>query len=208
MAKSQLVLASRNRGKLAEFERLLAPAGYAVRSVMEFSDVEPQESGVTFVENALIKARHAAVVSGLPALADDSGLMVDALAGAPGVISARYAGPNASDAANLAKLLGQMADVPEGRRQARFVCLLAYLRSADDPLPVLRQGEWEGCVAVAPRGDKGFGYDPVFIDPASGKTAAELAPEDKAAVSHRGNATRAMVAYLGAQAGCPGSTSS
>lgn len=192
----RLVLASRNRGKLAEFGLLLRPLGYEVLGVTEFSDHEPPENGTTFVENALIKARHAAAVSGLPALADDSGLMVDALGGAPGVTSARYAGPDATDAANVAKLLSAMTKVPTAQRQATFVCLLAFLRTADDPLPLLCQGVWSGTIASTPRGDAGFGYDPIFLDGNSGLSAAELTPHAKAAASHRGKAARRMIVRL------------
>lgn len=192
-----LVLASRNAKKLRELQALLAPAGYRLRAASEFSDVEPDETAPTFVENALIKARHAARVSGLPALADDSGLEVEALAGAPGVRSARYAGEPGSDVANNAKLLAALAGLPEARRGARFVSVLVLLRHAEDPVPLIAQGFWPGRILDAPRGAQGFGYDPLFLDPDSGLSAAELAPEDKNRRSHRARAMQALLAQLG-----------
>lgn len=195
-SRGELVLASRNAGKLAEMRALLAPLGYALRAVSEFSEVEPEETAPSFVENALIKARHAARVSGRPALADDSGLEVAALAGAPGVRSARYAEP-ASDAANNAKLLDALRGVPDAARGARFVSVLVLLRHADDPVPVIAQGFWEGRILEAPRGAAGFGYDPLFFVPAFGCSAAELAPETKNRVSHRARAVAALLRQLG-----------
>ncbi len=191
-----LVLASRNRKKLLELEALLAPLGYQLKLVSEFSDVEPEETAPTFVENALIKARHAARVSGLPAIADDSGLEVAALGGAPGVYSARYAGMQGDDAANNAKLLAALAEVPDEQRAARFVSVLALLRHADDPVPVIAFGAWPGCVLRAPQGANGFGYDPLFLDPESGLSAAELSAADKNARSHRARAFTALLAQL------------
>jgi XTP/dITP diphosphohydrolase len=191
-----LVLASRNRKKLVELEALLAPLGYQLKLVSEFSDVEPEETAPTFVENALIKARHAARVSGLPAIADDSGLEVAALGGAPGVHSARYAGTQGDDAANNAKLLAALADVPDAQRAARFVSVLALLRHADDPVPVIAFGAWSGQILRAPRGSNGFGYDPLFLDPESGQSAAELSAATKNARSHRARAFAALLAQL------------
>ena len=150
------------------------------------------ETGATFVENALLKARHAASATGLPALADDSGLEVDALNGAPGVRSARYAGESATDADNLDLLLAELADVPDALRTARFRCVLAYVRTADDPTPLIAEGVWEGRITAGPRGLLGFGYDPVFEDPVSGQTAAEMVPATKIRLSHRGQALRAL----------------
>lgn len=174
---------------------MLGPAWEVVlQSALGVGPVE--ETGRTFADNALLKARHAAAATGLPALADDSGLEVDALGGAPGVSSARYAGPRASDADNVDRLLAELAGVPAARRTARFRCVLAFVRDAADPAPVLAEGAWEGSIAEAPRGLAGFGYDPVFEDPASGLTAAELAPAAKNERSHRGQALRALVRAL------------
>lgn len=193
---ADLVLASRNRKKLAELEALLAPLGYRLRLVSEFSDVEPDESAPTFVENALIKARHAARVSGLPAIADDSGLEVTALGGAPGVHSARYAGVHGDDAANNAKLLNALENVADDQRSARFISVLAMLRHVDDPVPLIAFGGWRGTILRAPRGEKGFGYDPLFLDPESGLSAAEMTADAKNAVSHRARAFAALLAQL------------
>jgi XTP/dITP diphosphohydrolase len=191
-----LVLASRNQKKLKELTALLAPLGYSLRLVSDFSDEEPDEIAPSFVENALIKARHAARVSGLPALADDSGLEVEALGGAPGVHSARYAGAHGDDAANNAKLLAALSDVPDVERGARFVSVLALLRHAADPVPVIAQGAWPGSILRAPRGANGFGYDPLFLESASGLSAAELSAEEKNARSHRARAMQALLAGL------------
>lgn len=191
-----LVLASRNAGKLTEMQALLAPQGWQVRLLSEFSEGAAAEDAPTFVENAIAKARYAAAVSGLPALADDSGLEVDVLQGAPGVRSARYAGADANDAANNAKLLQALADVPEAARGARFVCVMAFLRHADDPVPCIAQGVWEGRILPAPRGDAGFGYDPLFEVTELGCSAAELSREQKQQRSHRGQAMRALIAQL------------
>ena len=187
-APARIVVASGNRGKLAEFDRLLGPAGidFVVQGDLGVEDIE--ETGLTFVENALLKARHAARVTGLPALADDSGLCVDALAGAPGLYSARYAGHHGDAAANIARLLRELDGIPDAGRTAHFHCTLVLLRHADDPRPLLAQGEWHGRILDAPRGAGGFGYDPVFLDPAIGLTAAELDPETKNRTSHRGQA--------------------
>ncbi|MFO1426929.1 MAG: RdgB/HAM1 family non-canonical purine NTP pyrophosphatase [Steroidobacteraceae bacterium] len=193
----RVVLATGNRGKLAEFADLLAPAGLEFVPQSELGVDSPEETGATFAANALLKARHAAARTGLPAMADDSGLEVDALGGAPGVRSARYAGEDATDARNVAKLLAALAGVPAARRRARFHCAIALVRSADDAAPLLADGCWEGEIIEAPRGAGGFGYDPVFLDPASGRTAAELAPAQKHARSHRGAAARAARAAAG-----------
>jgi XTP/dITP diphosphohydrolase len=192
------VLASGNAGKLAELRALLHEADLDVTLIAQ-SDlgiVGPPENGATFVENALTKARHAARASGCGAIADDSGLIVDALGGAPGVLSARYAGLRADDRANVAKLLAALRSTPDGRRRARFHCVLVALDSAADPAPVIATGEWFGEIARAPAGTAGFGYDPVFYDPALGKTAAELPAETKNRVSHRGRALRVLVEAL------------
>ncbi len=195
MTLSQLVLASHNAGKLKELQALLGDA-VAVRSVGEFSDVEPEETGLSFVENAILKARHAARVSGLPALADDSGLAVDALGGAPGIYSARYAG-GGGDAANNAKLLEALRDVPDAERGARFVCALALVRHAEDPLPILCEGLWHGRILHEARGAQGFGYDPLFWVPETDCASAELAPAEKNRLSHRARAMALLRQRLG-----------
>ncbi len=193
---SRVVLASRNRGKLAELRSLLGPLRVDVVPVAAFTASEAEESGQTFVENAVIKARHAAAASGLPAIADDSGLMVDAMDGAPGVHSARYAGPGATDADNVCKLLAALTGVPEPERTARFACVVVYLRSSGDPLPVVCEGTWAGRILTSPRGDGGFGYDPVFYVSSHGCSSAELAPAVKNSLSHRGQALRALQSRL------------
>ena len=192
---SELVLASHNAGKLKELQAMLG-AHVRVRSIGEFSSVEPEETGLSFVENAILKARHAARVSGLPALADDSGLAVDALGGAPGIYSARYAG-GGGDAANNAKLLEVLRDVPDEQRTAQFVCALALVRHADDPLPILCEGLWHGSILHAARGEHGFGYDPLFWVPERECSSAELAPVDKNRLSHRARAMALLKARLG-----------
>ena len=192
----EVVLASRNAKKLAELQDLLGGLGYRLRPVSEFSDEPAEEPAPSFVENALLKARHAAAASGLPALADDSGIEVDALHGAPGVQSARYAGPAASDADNNAKLLAALRGVPGHRRTARYVCVLAYVRHADDPVPVIAQGEWRGTLLEAPRGAGGFGYDPLFWVAAHGQSAAELPAALKNRLSHRARAAAALLRAL------------
>lgn len=194
---SEVVLASGNPGKLAEFRALLAERGLQVLPVGQFSDARPQETGASFLANALIKARHAARVSGRAALADDSGLEVDLLDGAPGVHSARFAGPNAKDADNNALLLRRLAGVPEDLRGARFRCVLVYLRSPEDAEPLICEGVWPGRILEQPSGDGGFGYDPLFLVPELGRSAAQLSVAEKNALSHRGRALRALLAGLG-----------
>jgi XTP/dITP diphosphohydrolase len=191
-----IVLASNNAGKVREIDALLAPSGLHVVPQGSLGIDEAEETGLTFVENAILKARHAARASGAPAIADDSGLEVDALDGAPGIYSARYAGSGAGDRANCDKLLAALAGVPDERRTARFQCLMVYLRHAEDPTPLICQGTWEGRILHAPRGDNGFGYDPVFLVPEHGASAAELDPATKNALSHRGQALRALVQRL------------
>jgi XTP/dITP diphosphohydrolase len=180
---------------------LLADAGYELIAQSDLGVTDAVENGRSFVENALIKARHAAAATGLPALADDSGLIVDALDGAPGLISAHYAGVHGDAAGNIAKLLRELTGVPEERRSARFYALIVLLRHADDPQPLIAEGVWPGRVLEAPRGAGGFGYDPVFFDPALGQSAAELAPELKNRVSHRGRALAALRRKLGLDGG-------
>ncbi|MBN8213311.1 MAG: RdgB/HAM1 family non-canonical purine NTP pyrophosphatase [Xanthomonadales bacterium] len=184
----KLVLASGNAGKLAELRDLLGDAGIDLHAQSEFGVEDAEETGLTFVENAILKARHAARATGLPALGDDSGLCVDALDGAPGLYSARYAGTHGDAGANIVKLLDALREVPEQRRNARFVCVLALLRHADDPQPLIAEGVWEGRILSAPRGAGGFGYDPVFFDPERNMGAAELDAALKNRISHRGRA--------------------
>jgi XTP/dITP diphosphohydrolase len=193
----RVVLASGNHGKLAEFADAFRGLGIELVAQSEFDIVSPEETGLSFVENALLKARHASAISDLPALADDSGLCVDALKGAPGLYSARYAGPAASDADNRSLLLHTMADVPDPERGARFVCVLALLRHPHDPMPLIAEGCWEGHIGIVERGFGGFGYDRLFhpLD-TPGLTAAELSPEHKQALSHRGLAIRKLMATL------------
>ncbi|MBD9502134.1 MULTISPECIES: RdgB/HAM1 family non-canonical purine NTP pyrophosphatase [Pseudomonas] len=191
----QLVLASHNAGKLKELQAMLG-AHVKVRSIGEFSDVEPEETGLSFVENAILKARNAARISGLPALADDSGLAVDFLGGAPGIYSARYA-DGKGDAANNAKLLDALKDVPDEQRGAQFVSVLALVRHADDPLPILCEGLWHGSILREARGEHGFGYDPLFWVPEAECSSAELAPERKNQISHRARAMALLKQRLG-----------
>jgi XTP/dITP diphosphohydrolase len=182
----KVVLATGNAGKVRELAHLLADFGLEVVAQTALGVDSAEETGLTFIENAILKARHAAQITGLPAIADDSGLAVDILGGAPGIYSARYAGEDASDQQNLDKLLVALQDVPEGQRQAQFHCVLVYLRHAADPTPIVCHGSWAGEIARASAGEGGFGYDPVFYVPALGKTAAQLTREEKSAVSHRG----------------------
>ncbi|WP_313085967.1 RdgB/HAM1 family non-canonical purine NTP pyrophosphatase [Pseudomonas sp.] len=195
MPFNELVLASHNAGKLKELQAMLGDS-VRVRSVGEFSDVEPEETGLSFVENAILKARNAARLSGLPALADDSGLAVDHLGGAPGIYSARYA-DGQGDAANNAKLLQALDGVADAERGAQFVCALALVRHADDPLPILCEGLWQGRILHTPRGEQGFGYDPLFWVPERNCSSAELAPQDKNQISHRARAMALLKQRLG-----------
>lgn len=195
----KLVIASNNKGKIAELTDLLSPLGLQPVAQGELGVSEAEEPAVTFVENAILKARHAARVTGLPALADDSGLAVDALNGHPGVRSARYAGDNASDADNVQALLAAMQELPEGQRSAQFHCVLAYLRHADDPTPIICHGRWPGQILTGPRGDGGFGYDPVFLAPEYHCSAAELTRQQKGRISHRGRALASLLEQLQAQ---------
>lgn len=191
----QVVLATHNAGKLKEFQELLAPFEFDIVSISRFSSLPPEETGLSFVENAILKARHAARVSGRVAIADDSGIEVDALHGAPGIYSARYAGPGASDQENLEKLLADLRARPSALRTARYQCALALMRWATDPSPIVVQASWEGRIIDAPRGSGGFGYDPIFeLD--SGLTAAELPATEKNSLSHRGKALRMLVSRL------------
>ena len=188
----KILLASNNPGKIREIESILAGHDLQVipQSALAIGDVD--ETGQTFIENALIKARHAAGLANLPAIADDSGLEVDALGGAPGVYSARYAGPGATDDANNAKLLAALAGVPMAQRTARFRCVMAFVRHADDPHPIIAQGDWSGVILEQATGQGGFGYDPLFFVPERGCASAELDPAEKNRLSHRGKALRAL----------------
>lgn len=195
----KIVLATGNQGKVNELSNMLSAFNLNVVAQSEFAIGEVAETGTTFVENAIIKARHAARISGLPAIADDSGLAVDALGGAPGVYSARFAGDNATDKDNINKLLADLKDVPEGQRQARFLCVLVYLRHADDPTPLICQGEWHGAITAKIIGTNGFGYDPVFWLREQNCSSAQLSPEQKNQLSHRGKALALLVKAMESQ---------
>ncbi|HEX6398779.1 MAG TPA: RdgB/HAM1 family non-canonical purine NTP pyrophosphatase [Steroidobacteraceae bacterium] len=188
------MLASGNPGKLREFAELLANTGFELVRQSEFGVDPPPETGTTFIENALIKARNAAHLTGLPAIADDSGIEVDALNGAPGVYSARYAGEDASDEANLAKLLEALNGVPQARRTARYRCVVVFVEHADDPHPLVGEGTWEGSILDGRRGTGGFGYDPSFVSRGDSRTVAEMPADEKHQLSHRGQAMRAFLA--------------
>lgn len=191
---SNIVLASGNKGKLREFAQLLAPLNIEIVPQSELQVVEAEETGLSFVENAILKARNACMQTGLPAISDDSGIEVDALQGAPGIYSSRYAGSNASDQDNIDTLLAAIKDVPEAERSARFQCVVVYMRHAKDPTPLICQGTWHGQIMLQPSGDGGFGYDPIFFVAETETSAAELSPEQKHAVSHRGQAMRRFIA--------------
>jgi len=192
----RIVLASGNKGKVREINQILAGLDLEVVPQTEFDVPEIEETGLTFVENAILKARNAALHTGLPAIADDSGLEVDALKGAPGIYSARYAGVGASDEQNLTKLLNSLEGVPETERTARFQCLLVYMAHELDPTPIICQGTWEGRITTAPQGENGFGYDPVFYVPSHNCTSAELSAEEKNRLSHRGQALQLLLQAL------------
>jgi len=195
----KLVLASNNAGKLREFAALLATVDFEVLPQAQFNVPEAEEPHFTFVENAIAKARHAARLTGLPALADDSGICVDALGGAPGVFSARFAGEPKSDQRNNEKLIADLAGQPN--RRAHYYCILVFVRHADDPQPIIAEGEWHGEIVDTPRGENGFGYDPYFWLGEFGCTAAELAADKKNAISHRGKALAVLIGKLRARAG-------
>ncbi|MDJ0805390.1 MAG: XTP/dITP diphosphatase [Gammaproteobacteria bacterium] len=192
----RIVLASNNAGKVREINQLLASQRIQVVTQQEFDIPDAIEDGLSFVENAIKKARHATELSGLPAIADDSGLEVDALQGAPGIYSARYAGEGASDQANLEKLLDALRDTPDERRSARFQCLLVYMRHAQDPTPIICQGTWEGGILREPVGENGFGYDPVFYVPSHDCSSAQLPSTVKNQLSHRGQALQKLLTEL------------
>ena len=192
----RIVLASNNAGKVREINQLLADRQIEVVPQKAFAIPDAEETGLTFVENAIIKARHAARLSGLPAIADDSGIEVDALEGAPGIYSARFAGPECDDRRNNLKLLDELQGVAEEERSARFQCLMVYMRHADDPTPIICQGIWEGRILTAPQGENGFGYDPLFWVPSESCSSAQLSPELKNRLSHRGQALRKLLKAL------------
>ncbi|MFZ5594728.1 MAG: XTP/dITP diphosphatase [Pseudomonadota bacterium] len=192
----RIILASNNAGKAREIGEMLAGHGIEVLPQSAFGVPEIEETGLSFVENAILKARNAAEHTGLPAIADDSGLEVDALNGAPGIYSARYAGPEATDQDNLEKLLAVLAEVPAEQRTARFQCVMVYMSHASDPTPVICQGTWEGSLLTVPQGTNGFGYDPIFLVPRRNRSAAELPADVKNRLSHRGQALRKMIAIL------------
>lgn len=196
-----IVLATSNKGKLAELSQLLAPLQLSIVPQSELGVTDADETGLSFIENAILKARHAALVTGLPAIADDSGLAVDALGGAPGIYSARYAGEAASDSSNIDKLLQALIDVPPGQRSAQFHCVLVYMRHAEDPTPLICHGIWHGEISLTRRGEHGFGYDPVFFVPSEGCTSAELTRERKQQLSHRGKALSQLLTLLTADKG-------
>ena len=189
-------MASSNPGKLREINQILGDLGVKVLPQSDFDVPDAEETGLSFVENAILKARHAAQLTGLPAIADDSGLEVDALNGAPGIYSARFSGPGATDEKNLQKLLKELKDVPENERSARFQCLMVFMSHAEDPTPLICQGTWEGRILFEPRGEGGFGYDPIFYVPSEDCASAELAPEVKNRLSHRGQALTKLMQAL------------
>lgn len=193
---ARVVLATGNAGKLREMREILAPLRVEVLPQSDFTRGSADETGLSFVENAILKARYAAEAAGLPAIADDSGLEVDALHGAPGILSARYAGPGADEEANNARLLRELSAVRDDERSARYRCAMVYLRWPLDPAPLVCQASWEGRIGRVARGNGGFGYDPLFVIGGGERTAAELAPAEKNRVSHRGQALRALVAAL------------
>jgi XTP/dITP diphosphohydrolase len=193
---TQIVLASNNAGKIREFNTLFTDLNRTIRPQKDFNIASVEETGLSFVENALLKAREAAKISGLPALADDSGIEVDALKGAPGIYSARFAGENASDDENSQLLLDKLTGVETAARTARFHCVLVYLRHATDPVPIICQGVWQGSILEARQGNNGFGYDPIFYVPEHDCSAAELSSEQKNALSHRGKALRLLHSAL------------
>lgn len=196
MDRPSLVIASGNAGKLRELQAMLQPLGWRIHSQNEWQIEEAEENGLSFIENALIKARHAAALCGLPALADDSGLVVDVLAGAPGIRSARFAGDAADDAANNRKLLDALTEIPSKKRGAHFYCAMVFVRDAQDPAPLIAIGQWQGRILTAPRGNNGFGYDPLFWLEEQQCSSAELPADEKNRISHRGLALKAMVELL------------
>ena len=192
----KIVLASNNKGKVREFGEMLSTLNMEVVPQATFNIEDADETGLTFVENAIIKARHASAIAGLPAIADDSGLEVDFLKGAPGIYSARYSGEGATDEKNLLKLLEALKDVPEEKRTARFQCVLVYMQHENDPTPLICQGTWEGVILTEPQGENGFGYDPIFYVPTHKCSSAQLSAEEKNKLSHRGQALKMLLTAL------------
>ena len=192
----KIVLASNNKGKVREFGEMLSTLNMEVVPQATFNIEDADETGLTFVENAIIKARHASAIAGLPAIADDSGLEVDFLKGAPGIYSARYSGEGATDEKNLLKLLEALKDVPEEKRTARFQCVLVYMQHENDPTPLICQGTWEGVILTEPQGENGFGYDPIFYVPTHKCSSAQLNAEEKNKLSHRGQALNKLREFL------------
>ncbi len=192
----KIVLASNNKGKVREFGEMLSTLNMEVVPQATFNIEDADETGLTFVENAIIKARHASAIAGLPAIADDSGLEVDFLKGAPGIYSARYSGEGATDEKNLLKLLEALKDVPEEKRTARFQCVLVYMQHENDPTPIICQGTWEGVILTEPQGENGFGYDPIFYVPTHKCSSAQLNAEEKNKLSHRGQALKMLLTAL------------
>lgn len=199
--KKEVVLASRNEGKLAEMQALLAPLAWKLRPISDFTDEPAEEPAPSFVENAILKARHATLVSGLPAIADDSGIEIDALHGQPGVNSARYSGKNATDSANNQKLLQALKGINDPLRGARYICVIVYLRNAEDSTPIIAQAMWRGSILSNPRGANGFGYDPLFYVAEHKCSAAELDPAIKNKISHRAKAIKHLYSLLHDAAG-------
>jgi XTP/dITP diphosphohydrolase len=197
----KVVLATGNKGKVTELARMLCGLGIEVLPQSEFAVIDAAETGSTFVENAIIKARHAAKQTGLPAIADDSGLAVHALGGEPGVYSARYSGDQATDQTNIIKLLDAMSDIPKDKRQAKFLYILVFMRHTHDPSPIICQGEWHGEIATEQQGENGFGYDPVFWIEEQNCSSAQLSPEQKNRLSHRGRALSQLLVQLQSQMG-------
>jgi XTP/dITP diphosphohydrolase len=200
VSERRVVLATGNPGKLRQFSELLGGQLVTLVRQSDFGIEPPPETGATFLENALIKARNAARITGLPAIADDSGIEVDALDGRPGLYSARYAGENASDVENLEKMLGELAGTPVGQRGARYRSVIVYVANADDPAPLVGEGVWEGSIAEAPRGTEGFGYDPIFLPEGELRTAAEMPAAERNPLSHRGQASRVFLERFGSRA--------
>lgn len=196
MKRNKLVLASGNPGKLNEFQILLQGHGYDVLPQSAFKVSEVAETGLTFVENAILKARHASQISGLPAIADDSGIEVDALRGAPGIYSARFSGPDATDEKNNRKLLDLLRTVPDEKRSARYQCIMVFMRHWEDPTPLICHGAWEGTILTEPMGSGGFGYDPLFYVPTHQCSSAQLSKEEKNRISHRAIATNQLLGQI------------
>ena len=192
----KIVLASGNQGKIRELQQSLGDCGYQIIAQTELNITDIEETGLSFVENAILKARNACLRSGLPAIADDSGLEVDALQGRPGIYSARFAGENANDATNNQQLLKQLEGLPASQRLARFQCILVFMRHHEDPTPKIFQGSWQGRILTAPQGDNGFGYDPLFFIPEHNCSSAQLTPETKNKISHRGQAMQLLLKYF------------